>query len=61
MAQRARRLWAVSDATRTFAIGKIGAEEKNVYEIVKESQKAGLKAVKPNIDCKKIDDACSRE
>ena len=48
----------VSDATRTFAIGKISNEEKNVYEIVKESQKAGLKAVKPKIDCKKVDDAC---
>ena len=48
----------VSDATRTFAIGKISNEEKNVYEIVKESQKAGLKAVKPKIDCKKVDNAC---
>ena len=37
----------VSDATRTFAIGKISNKEINVYEIVKESQKAGLKAVKP--------------
>ena len=50
----------VSDATRTLAIGKISNEEKNVYEIVKESQKAGLKAVKPNIDCKRIDDACRK-
>ncbi len=32
----------VSDATRTFAIGKVSNEEKNVYEIVKESQKALL-------------------
>jgi Xaa-Pro aminopeptidase/Xaa-Pro dipeptidase len=50
----------VSDATRTFAIGKISNEEKNVYEIVKESQKAGLKIVKPKIDCKKIDDVCRK-
>ena len=50
----------VSDATRTFPIGKISAEEKNVYEIVKESQKAGLKSVKPKIDCKKIDDVCRK-
>ena len=50
----------VSDATRTFAIGKISNEEKNVYEIVKESQKAGLKVVKPKIDCKKVDDACRK-
>jgi len=50
----------VSDATRTFALGKLSSEEENVYEIVKESQKAGLKAVKSNIDCKRIDDACRK-
>lgn len=50
----------VSDATRTFAIGKILPQEKQVYEIVKESQKLGLKAVKPNVDCKDIDLACRK-
>ena len=48
----------VSDSTRTFGVGKVSDEAKNVYEIVKESQKLGLKAVKPNVDCKSIDDAC---
>jgi len=48
----------VSDATRTFAIGKISSQEKEVYEIVKESQKFGLKTVKPNVDCKDVDLAC---
>jgi Xaa-Pro aminopeptidase/Xaa-Pro dipeptidase len=50
----------VSDATRTFAIGKISPQEKQVYEIVKESQKLGLKAVKPNMDCKDVDFACRK-
>jgi len=50
----------VSDATRTFAIGKISTQEQQVYEIVKESQKLGLKAVKPNINCKDIDLACRK-
>ena len=50
----------VSDSTRTFALGKISNKEKEVYEIVKQSQKAGLKAVKPKIDCKKIDDSCRK-
>ncbi|MGI0056275.1 MAG: M24 family metallopeptidase [Nitrosarchaeum sp.] len=50
----------VSDATRTFAIGKISPQEKQVYEIVKESQKLGLEAVKPNIDCKDVDFACRK-
>lgn len=48
----------VSDATRTFAIGKIPTQANDAYEIVKESQKLGLKVVKPNVDCKDVDSAC---
>lgn len=48
----------VSDSTRTFGLGKISKQAKEVYEIVKESQKLGLKAVKPNVTCKSVDDAC---
>jgi Xaa-Pro aminopeptidase/Xaa-Pro dipeptidase len=48
----------VSDATRTFGLGTISEQAKEVYEIVKESQRRGLKSVKPNISCKSIDDAC---
>jgi Xaa-Pro aminopeptidase/Xaa-Pro dipeptidase len=48
----------VSDATRTFAIGKISSQEKKIYEIVKESQKLGLESVKPNVNCKDVDFAC---
>jgi len=48
----------VSDATRTFAIGKISTKANQVYEIVKESQKLGLQHTKPNVNCKNIDDAC---
>ncbi|QLH07750.1 M24 family metallopeptidase [Nitrosopumilus ureiphilus] len=50
----------VSDATRTFALGKISQQANEAYEIVKESQKLGLKAVKPNVDCKDIDFACRK-
>ena len=50
----------VSDSTRTFALGKVSNKEKEIYEVVKQSQKAGLKAVKPKIDCKKIDDSCRK-
>ena len=50
----------VSDATRTFAIGKISSEAKEAYDIVKESQNLGLKAVKPNVNCKEIDLACRK-
>lgn len=48
----------VTDATRTFALGKISNEAKEAYEIVKESQKLGLKSVKPGISCKLIDKTC---
>ena len=50
----------VSDATRTFALGKISSQANQAYEIVKESQRLGLKAVKPNIDCKDVDFACRK-
>lgn len=48
----------VSDSTRTFGLGKISDEGKEAYEIVKESQILGLKAVKPKASCKSVDDAC---
>jgi len=48
----------VSDSTRTFALGKISRKAAEVYEIVKESQRLGLRAVKSNTKCKKIDDVC---
>ncbi len=50
----------VSDSTRTFALGKISKEAKNVYEIVKKSQKFGLDAVKQRVTCKSVDDACRK-
>ena len=48
----------VSDATRTFAIGKISNQASDAYEVVKESQRLGLKSAKPNADCKSVDMAC---
>jgi Xaa-Pro aminopeptidase/Xaa-Pro dipeptidase len=48
----------VSDATRTFGLGTVSDQAKEVYEIVKESQKKGLKAVKPNMSCKIVDNIC---
>lgn len=50
----------VSDATRTFGLGSISSEARKVYEIVKESQEAGLQAIKENVSCKSIDDACRK-
>jgi Xaa-Pro aminopeptidase/Xaa-Pro dipeptidase len=50
----------ISDATRTFGLGSISKEAVTIYEIVKESQKAGLKAVKPGKTCGSVDDACRK-
>jgi len=50
----------VSDATRTFGLGTISKEKRTVYEIVKESQKVGLKAVRPQKTCASVDDACRK-
>jgi Xaa-Pro aminopeptidase/Xaa-Pro dipeptidase len=50
----------VSDATRTFALGKISSQANEAYEIVKESQRLGLKVSKPNVDCKAVDTACRK-
>jgi len=50
----------VSDSTRTFGLGSISKEAKSVYEIVKESQKAGLKAVRPQKTCSSVDNVCRK-
>ncbi len=50
----------VSDATRTFALGRIPSQANDAYEVVKESQMLGLKAVKPNVNCKDVDLACRK-
>jgi len=53
-----RYMGYVTDSTRTFGLGSVSSEAKSVYEIVKESQKLGLKGVKPGVSCKSVDDAC---
>jgi len=50
----------VSDSTRSFGLGSISKEARTVYEIVKESQKAGLKAVQPHKTCASVDHACRK-
>ena len=50
----------VSDATRTFGLGSISKEARTVYEIVKESQRAGLSVVRPQKTCKSVDEICRK-
>lgn len=45
------------DMTRTFAIGSVSDDFKNIYEIVKNAQMAGIQAVSDGIICKNVDAA----
>lgn len=44
-----------SDMTRTVAVGKPTAEMKEVYEIVRQAQKAGEQSAKPGVPLGEID------
>jgi Xaa-Pro aminopeptidase/Xaa-Pro dipeptidase len=48
----------VSDATRTFGLGAVSKQAKQAYQVVRESQEMGLKAVRPGVFCRSVDDAC---
>lgn len=48
----------VSDATRTFGLGNISGQAKEIYEIVKESQECGLDNAKNNTSCRDVDQTC---
>jgi Xaa-Pro aminopeptidase len=48
----------ISDATRTFALGKPTAEMVRVYEIVRDSQEAGIAAATSGATCGEVDAAC---
>lgn len=48
----------VSDATRTFGIGDISAENIRIYETVREAQELGLEAATVGVRCSDVDKAC---
>ncbi len=48
----------ISDATRTFGLGKITNDMKRIYEIVKRSQKEGIKQINQTSDFADIDLVC---
>lgn len=48
----------ISDATRTFALGSVPPEARDSYEVVRESQLAGLKAARAGTTCGAVDSAC---
>lgn len=48
----------IADATRTFALGSATSQMQKVYEIVKDSQLAGLQAARSGSTCGQVDAAC---
>ena len=46
-----------SDCTRTFATGELDGEEREVYELVRAAQQAGLDAIRPGVSGKDADEA----
>ena len=53
-----RHMGYVSDATRTFAVGNPGAEARDAYQTVRESQRLGLAKARAGVACGSVDDAC---
>ncbi|KUL35089.1 peptidase M24 [Streptomyces sp. NRRL F-4489] len=49
-----------SDTTRTAHVGKPGAEERTVHEVVREAQQAAFEAVRPGAACQDIDRVARR-
>lgn len=46
-----------SDTTRTVCVGEPTAEIREVHEIVRQAQQAGVDAVRPGVSCQEIDRA----
>ena len=46
----------ISDLTRTFALGEVADELKEIHAIVHEANQTGLKSVKPGISCGMVDE-----
>lgn len=47
----------ISDLTRTFAVGEVDAEYKNIHKIVQEANAAGRAAGKAGVPCANVDKA----
>ncbi|HJU84947.1 MAG TPA: Xaa-Pro peptidase family protein, partial [Nitrososphaeraceae archaeon] len=45
----------IADATRTFGLGAISSDKIKVYNVVRESQESGVKAVSEHMTCGDID------
>ena len=48
----------VSDATRTFGVGRVSPERVKIYDIVREAQDMGLRAAADGTPCGEVDRVC---
>src|ERR687896_1737682 len=48
----------VADVTRTFGLGRVTTYMRKIYDIVRESQDSGVKAVSQGVACGDIDNIC---
>jgi Xaa-Pro aminopeptidase/Xaa-Pro dipeptidase len=48
----------VADATRTFSLGRATTEMREVYNIIKDAQQAGIDCAIENSSCEQVDRAC---
>ena len=48
----------VTDATRTFGLGRVPRRARDAYEAVRESQELGLRAARAGVSCADVDAAC---
>ena len=46
-----------SDCTRTFAVGEVSDSLRDVYEVVREAQQAGVDAIRPGVTGREVDAA----
>ncbi|MER7251713.1 aminopeptidase P family protein [Kribbella sp. NPDC000426] len=49
-----------SDTSRTVCVGEPSAEAREVHEIVRSAQQAGVEAVRPGVACQEIDRAARK-
>jgi Xaa-Pro aminopeptidase len=49
-----------SDTSRTVHVGEPTAEEREVFDIVRQAQQAGFEAVRPGVTCQEIDRAARK-
>jgi len=47
----------VSDITRTYFVGSVPLELKEIYDVVREAQEVGIKALRSGVSCKSVDEA----